>query len=234
MALTRSREDMREAAFRFANVQGVTARLRHPTDDGDDAVNRALGSLYRKLNEANSDQRYLASTNVTTSSGQSVYSLPSNFDHLISVDMLANSMRTWLGAFEPSERARLTDPTIAYTGIPIAYRLEGGNVELLPTPRDSYTVRLWYVPTSPQLTQDAQTFDTVSRLDDYVIAYAARILATKDKAWDLVAECRNVCTELLEEIALIGRRLDHNSPARITDVYEHNRFGRHNRSRGCR
>jgi hypothetical protein len=226
MALTRTLEQMREATYRFANVQGTTARLRHPESDVNDAINRALGSLYRKLTEASADQRFLASASITTEDQTSTYALESDFEHLISVDLLANGVRTWLHGFEPSDRALLTDPSEAYSGIPLVYRLKGANIELLPTPTDEYTVRVWYVPTVTQFTGDAQTFDTINRLDDYVIAYAARTIATKDKAWDLVAECRNVCNELGEEIAVIGRNRDKNSPPGITDIYDFNRFGR--------
>ena len=226
MALNRTLEQMREATYRFANLQGTTARLRHPESDVNDAVLRALGSLHRKLTASVGDERYLATDTFDTEDAVTVYGLPSDFDHLLSIDLLASGRRTWLHAFEASERALLQDPGEAYSGIPIAYRLKGSNVELLPTPTDEYTVRLFYVPTVDQPTDDIDTFDTISRLDDYVIAYAARILATKDKAWDLVAECRNVCNELVEEIAVIGRARDKNSPPRVVDVYGSSRFGR--------
>lgn len=226
MALTRTLEDMREATYRFANVQGTTARLRHPAADVNDAVLRALGSLHRKLTAAVGDERFLSTDSFDTESGVSTYALPSNFDHLLSIDMLADGTRRWMHAFEASERAQLTSPSEAYSGIPVAYRLKGANLELLPTPTGEYTVRLFYVPTVSQPTSDATTFDTVSRLDDYVIAYAARILATKDKAWDLVGECRTVCGELEEEIAVIGRNRDKNSPPRVVDVYGTDRYGR--------
>ncbi len=231
MALNRTLEQMREATYRFANVQGTTARLRHPESDVNDAVLRALGSLHRKLTSAVGDERFLSTDTFDTEAATTVYALPSNFDHLLSIDILASGRRSWLHAFETSERALLQDPGAAYMGLPIAYRLRGTNIELLPAPTDAYTVRLFYVPTVSQPTDDATTFDTISRLDDYVIAYAARILATKDKAWDLVAECRNVCGELEGEISELSRNRDKNSPPRVVDVLGFNRYGRHGHRR---
>lgn len=226
MALNRSLAQMRDGARKFANVQGTTALQRHPDADVNDYVNRGLGSLYRKLTEAVPDQRFLATTTVTTTAGTSTYALPSDFDHLISIDLTASGVRSWLIAYEMHERPALVDPSATYTGIPFCYRLRGANLELLPVPGDDYTSVLWYVPAASQLTSDAQVFDTVSRLDDYVIAYAARLIAVKDKAWDLVAACKDVEMGMAEEIGFLARSRDKNSPSRIVDESQYDRFGR--------
>ena len=231
MALMQTLAQLRASTRKFANVQGATALLRHPDADIHDYILRALGSLHRLLTEAQADQRYLASYTVTMTAGTSLYALPSDFFHLISVDLIALGAKVWLTSYELNERPMLTDPTESYTGIPFCYRLRGSNIEYLPTPRDAYTSTLWYVPDAQQ-PSDAQAFDTISRLDDYIVAYAARIVATKDKQWDLVGECRNVCGELEGVISVIGRSRDANSPGRITDIYQGNRWGR--RLRGPR
>lgn len=225
MALNQTLAQLRASTRKFANVQGSTAVLRHPDADVNDYVLRALGSLYRKLSESTPDQRWLSSYTVTMSNGTALYALPADFNHLISIDLIANGVKVWLTSFEPNERPRLTDPTQSYTGIPFTYRIEGGNIEFLPTPRSSYVSTLWYVPDAPQPVE-GQAFDTISRLDDYIVAYAARLIATKDKQWDLVGECRNVCNELEAEIAAIGRSRDANSPGRILDVTHADRWGR--------
>lgn len=231
MALNQTLAQLRASTRKFANVQGATALARHPDVDVNDYVLRALGSLYRKLTESQPDQRYLAYSTVTMVNGTSLYSLPSNFFHLISVDLSALGVKVWLTSFEPNERPRLTDASEPYTGVPLFYRLEGSNIEFLPTPRDAYTSTLWYIPDAPQ-PSEGQAFDTIARLDDYVVAYASRIIATKDKQWDLVNECRTVCGELEGEIAVIGRSRDVNSPGRVLDVYQADRWGR--RLRGGR
>ncbi len=226
MALTQSQIQIRLNVRKFANVQGTTALLRHPDADLNDYINRALGSLHRRLTIALPDQRYLASTLVTTAEDVSVYALPSNFDHLISIDLTANSHRTWLVAYEMHERPTLTSPDNSSTGIPFSYRLRGNNIEYLPTPQGAYSSTLWYVPTATQFTGDAQVFDTVSRLDDFIIAHASRPIAIKDKNWDLVAACKNVLDELSGEIDVMARGRDKNSPPRIVDVYAADRWGR--------
>lgn len=227
MALTQTRTEIRDNVRKFANVQGTTALLRHPDADLDEYINRALGSLHRKLTVAMPDQRYLSSTTITTADAVTSYNLPSNFDHLISVDLTIDSRKVWLLAYEMHERPQLlSTDNIVVSGIPFCYRLRGSTIEYLPTPNDAYASVLWYVPTPTQFTGDAQTTDTISRLDDYLIAYAARWIAIKDKNWDLRDACKEILAEFEGEIELVARGRDKNSPPRIVDVYQANRWGR--------
>lgn len=222
---------MRNGVRKFANVQGTTALLRHPDADLNDYINRALGSLHRKLTTALPDQRILASTTITTSSAVTTYALPAGFDHLISAEIVVNGHRTWLQGYEMFERAMLASADQPVEGIPFTYRLRGSNIELLPTPKDDYDVLLWYVPAASQLTGNTQAYDTISRLDEYVIAYASRPIAVKDKNWDLVAACKSVMDELSGDIDVLARNRDRNSPPRIVDVYQTDRWGRQRRFR---
>lgn len=231
MALNQTQQEMRNNVRKFANVQGTTALLRHPDADLNDYINRALGSLHRKLTTAMSDQRFLASTTVTTSSGTTTYSLPALFEHLISAELTVDGRRHWLQGYEMHERAPLISPDQPTNGIPFTYRLRGSNIEILPTPADAYDVLLWYVPAPTQLTGNSQTYDTISRLDDYVVAYASRPIAIKDKNWDLVAACKQIIDELTGEIEVLSRNRDRNSPPRIVDVYATDRWGRQRRFR---
>lgn len=231
MALTQTREQMRDAVRKFTNTQGTSALLRHPHADINDYLNRAWSRLRYRLNQANPDQRFLASDSDVTSDGTSLYSLPSDFGFLISVDIVANGTKSWLTSYEMHERASLTSADQPSSGIPFCYRLRAGNIEFLPEPGGEYTYTLWYVPHTSELSADASVIDTVNRLDDFVIAYASRFVATKDKNWDLLKECKDLVGELEQEIEVMGRQRDQNSPARIVDVYQADRWGCRRRRR---
>ncbi len=230
MALTQSREEMRDALRVFTNTQGATALLRHPNSELNEHLNRGLSRLRYRLNQANPDQRYLASDSDVTVEGTTLYSLPTDFGFLISVDIVANGTKTWLTSYEMHERPALTSADQPSIGLPFCYRLRGGNIEFLPTPGGEYTYTLWYVPHTTEMDDDADALDTVNRLDDFVIAYAGRFIATKDKNWDLLGECKSLMAELEEEIAVLGRGRDQNSPARVVDVYMADRWGRRRRA----
>src|SRR5687767_4008979 len=154
MALSQTQNQILENVRQFANAKGTTALLRHPNANVYDYINRAFGSLHRKLTEAGLGDRFISSTTVSVTSGTATYALPATFDRLLSLDMNANGSKYWLSKYEMNERPGLTDPSSTYTGVPLTYRLRGSNIEYLPTPGGSYTGTLWYVPTSSNLATD--------------------------------------------------------------------------------
>ncbi len=226
MALTQTREQIRDNVRRFSDTGGTNALVRHPNTDLNDYINRALGSLHRILCDKLPDQRYLSSDSITLVSGTATYALEADFDHLISADLTANGAKHWLVAYEMHERPSITSPNGTTSGVPFAYRLRGSNIEFIPTPSSAGTVVLWYVPTPTQFTQDAGTFDTINRLDDYLIAYASRFIAIKDKNVELVGLCKEMIEELRAEIEAIARNRDKNSPPRPVDEAYADRWGR--------
>lgn len=233
MALTQTRTQIRANVRRLTDTGGTNALERHPDADLNDYIDRALGSLHRALSEYMPEQRYLSSTTVSlTEADGSTYALPAAFDHLISVDLTANGHKSWLTAFGASEEAALTSPDVTSNGVPFMYRLLGSNIEYLPAPAGSYSSTVWYVPTPTQFTDDADTFDTINRLDDYLVAYASRFVAIKDKTSQLVSLCDEMLGELRGEISLVARNRDRNSPPRVVDESRANRWGR--RPRGWR
>lgn len=226
MALTQTLQQMRDGVRKLADIEGTSSRARHSDADLNDYINRALGSLHRRLTMAMPDQRILAQRNITTAKGVSTYGLPTGFDCLISIELTANGRRRWLTSYEMNERPMLTSPDMPGTGVPFCYRLRAGNIEFLPVPDQDYNPLLWFVPTASQLTADAQAYDTISRLDEYVIAYAARLVASKDRNTDVREDCTERMGELEGEIDVTARNRDRNSPPRIIDTRQRDRWGR--------
>lgn len=229
MALTQTLLQLRTNVRRMANVQGTTALQRHPDADLNDYVNRGIAALRRELDVAIPDQRFLTSSTVTTEAGTTTYSLPADFNHLVSIDLTADGRTVWLTPYEMHERAMLTDSAESYSGVPFTYRLRGSNIELLPEPTGVYTATLWYISDPSTLSSDASTFDTITRLDDYVVAYAAKLVAIKDKNADVVQMCNDLMANMREDIAMAARTRDKNAPSRIVDERQTDRWGRFRR-----
>lgn len=232
MSLTRTLAQLTTDVRKMADVQGTTALQRHPDADLYDYVNRGIAALYRILTDAIPDQRYLTSATETTVAGTSLYpfsgftSAITDFYHLVSVDLVAEGQKHWLTAFEMHERPALSDDSANYSGVPFCYRLRGTDIELLPTPGGSYTLTLWYVPTPPQPSSSGTAVETIARLDDFIVWYATKFVATKDKNWDLADRCSAWANEMREEIQAIARSRDKNSPGRIVDEMMADRWGR--------
>lgn len=230
MALNQTQAQIAANIQKLADVQGTNALLRHPLADIYEYINRGVGAFHRLVSETNPDQRLITSSTVTTSSGTATYALPSDFDHMVSFDLTANGTKVWLQAYELHERPMLTDSSSSYAGIPFTYRLQGANIELLPTPTGVYTGKLWYIPAPTMLATDGSAastnIDTINRLDEFLIYFGARLVATKDKNWDLANECTQRLQEMTPEIQAIARSRDKNSPPRIVDEMLTNRWGR--------
>lgn len=227
MALSRTIDQMVDALRRSTDTQGTAALERHPDADVFDYVNRGIAALDRLLKRFDNGQRYLSSSTITTVSGTETYALPADFMHLVSLSGTFDGEVRWLTSYEMNERPALADTNAGWTGEPLYYRLRGDNVSLLPTPAAVYTLTLWYSPAPSTLTT-TQTYDTIARLDDYIVAYAAQFICEKDRNWEHYDRLGARMARLESEVEAIGRNRDMNSPARIIDVAERDRFGRSN------
>jgi hypothetical protein len=216
---------MVESTRRAANVQGATALQRHPQTDLFDYVNRGVAALDRLLKLADNGQRFLSATTFVTAPGTELYALPPDFLSLISLSGDIDGALRWLTSYEHNERPQLADDNAGWTGAPLHYRLRGGNISILPVPAAVYALTLWYAPAPATLTT-GQTYDTIARLDDYIVNYAARIIAKKDSNWELYDRLGLELAEMRGEIEALGRNRDMGSPARIIDVSARDRFGR--------
>lgn len=226
MALTRTLDQMVARVRRTCDVEGTSGVARHPTADIYDELNSGVAALNRLFKEVAPGQRFLASTTISTVSGTSVYALPSDFRSLISIDITANGAKTWMTAFETAERAQLTSPTNSSQGVPYVYALQGQNIELLPIPQGIYTVELRYTPTTTELAGGTSVFDTIERLDDFVVWFASRSVTKKDRLWELHDRLAQDIAKIEKEIRTIARNYDMNAAPRIADVNPPDRFGR--------
>lgn len=224
MALTRTIDQMVSATRRATNALGTSALQRHPDADVFDYVNRGIAALDRILKLQDSGQRYLSSATVTTVSGTETYALPSDFMHLISLGGAIDGVQRWFTSYNMNERPHLIDTNVGWTGAPIYYRLQGANISLLPIPAAVYSLTLWYSPNPSTLTT-TQTYDTIARLDDYIVWYASKEIAKKDSNWELHDRLTADLSAMRSDIEAISRNRDQNSPTRIVDVTARDRRG---------
>jgi hypothetical protein len=88
-----------------------------------------------------------------------------------------------------------------------------------------YSLTLWYAP-APNTLTTTQTYDTIARLDDYIVDYAARFICRKDSNWELHDRLSASLTAMEGEIEALARNRDLNSPSRIIDCSRRDRYGR--------
>lgn len=216
--LTQTLQQLTDNVLRVVDAEGASARNRHPPASVLAAVNRGRTAFFRLVAMNGGGERTLTGYPIATIKGTSSYALPADFGLLASIDMVADGHASWLTPFQLEERSGLTDPSQSLA-VPTFYRIMAESVELLPTPAGVYQVTLRYIPTPTALAAPADSFDTIAGFDEYIIYYAGRILAEKDKAWDVAANAKGRLDELREEIVTWMRMRDGNMPPRVVDVY---------------
>jgi hypothetical protein len=114
---------------------------------------------------------------------------PPAFYKLIGVDLALNTASNafvTVNKFNFSDRNRFVYPNTAstiYGVFNLQYRVMGNNIEFIPTPSASQTMRLWYIPRLTELLQDTDTTAmSISGWVEYVIVRAAKYALDKEEA----------------------------------------------------
>ena len=180
-------------------------------------VNESASELYDLLLVRWQDY-FIKSAPITIIAGQNTYTLPTDFYKSRSAAFVVGNTRTPLRQFSEDERTQLINQT---SGSPDAYKIEDGNIVLLPTP-SSGSVELRYVYQYPWLTLDTDTLslNVVSGWEAYIIYDAAmkmRIKAKKDPA--AIQALQAVRDNLRERIKMAAAERDASGVTRVRDTY---------------
>ncbi len=218
MSLTTDLDTMADAVRRTADVVAFTDK--HPTTRIYALINQGLGALSRLCRTTNPEFNPIASADFETDGVSTTYALGSSFRSLLSVEYTADDLKTWLRPYQLQERAALTTSEVYANALrATSYRIMGANIELLPRPPEGHTVFYWYATTVPQLATGGALFDTVERLDTWVIWWAAREIAMEREAWERHDRLSAKLAEMTDEIRILARSIDLSHPERVVDVW---------------
>lgn len=210
--------------MRLADVEGTTARVRHPLADVYEHVNEGIAAFHREVVAAGGADLLLAQTS-TEMTGASMYALPADMlaPLTLVLDGGPNDRSEFVMPFGETERPDLERESDGTT----QYRIAGDNVELLPAPSSGRVLRLWYSKQT-QLTGPTQMVDVGLRFDDYIACCAAIDIASKDKAWDLVDRLEARKGAIVPHIRRYVKLRRGQSP-KVADTWhsdDHDAFGR--------
>lgn len=215
MPLTRSQDEMRDAVYRTADLLAFTDK--YPSERVNDLLNQGLGALSRICRTTNPEFQPIASTTITTDGVATEYDLPAGFRSLLSVAYTdGDERKKWLTPYEMHERASLTTPETQDNALrATGYKILGSTIELLPRAPANHTALVWYATTVTQLAGSAELFDTMERLDSYVIWWAARELSMEGEAWERYDRLSARLGEMDAEIRILARSIDLSHPPRV-------------------
>jgi hypothetical protein len=215
MARTRSGQDLINDAYARSDLE--SAEDRHARATVLQYVNQGCAALYDLLVEARGPAYFRTTApNITTLADTSEYDLPGNFYQLISVRLAGQNGDT-MEPFQAQDEPSLRLPTtVSY---PRYYQIRAGKIELLPKHAAGSTVVLDYVPTCPALEDSlVSLFDGINGWEEYVVCYAAKMMATKDQDWDVVHEMRADMKALTDRVLKLAPKRDAFRAERVKNV----------------
>jgi len=136
-----------------------------------EAINEAISETYDILVQRWADY-YVTRANLTVTANADTVALPSDFYKLRKlevVDSTAPSGYRKLSTLDLSASHAVGSQVV---GKRYRYRLEQGNVVLMPTPTTGETLRIFYVPEFTLLSADGDTFDGINGYEELVIQLA--------------------------------------------------------------
>lgn len=217
MALAVRLDTMRTLVRQRANMENATGFI--PDAEINSQINYGLNELYDQLvgKQAGRDY-YRATTNISTVSGTSLYSLPASFYQLISVDVNVGGALLPMDQFSEEERDDYAGyPALTpMTGNPFAYQLQGQNIRFIPVPAGVYVIGVNFIPSFSPLLTDASTFDGISGWEEKAVWNAVAYCLAKEESDPSFALLQ--VANLEKRINALANARDRNRPARVADV----------------
>lgn len=137
----------------------------------NDFINEAISETYDLLVQRWADY-YITRGTLVTVAGTDTVALPTTFYKLRKLEVVDDA--------SPSGYRRLTpvDLEVSHTlGAQVTakhyrYRIEAGNLVLMPTPTVVESLRLFYIPYATKLSADGDTFDGINGYEELAVQFA--------------------------------------------------------------
>lgn len=143
-----------------------------------DFLNKGIAETYDLIVQKWQDY-YTTSASVSVVAGVQSYPLPSDFYKLRKVEIVLTGTKT--GRLFPHD---LIDAHLYTSGAGIAhrfrYRIQAGNLVLVPVPSGVDTLILYYIPYAPKLVDADDSFDGINQYEELVIQFALRLCKIRE------------------------------------------------------
>lgn len=191
---------------------------RFTASEVDDAINEGIAKLHSRIARTRGQGYYFTSTDVTTAADVESYALPATFLQLTKVFAIINDVECVLRPYEEVDTHGMID-TVSWQSISqIRYRLHGSNISFRPRPDSAYTVTLEFVPTAVKLVNASDVFDGIDGMDEYVVSWASKRLAMKNRDFELCGVLDAEMSIALQEVDGFLHARDGGAPPSMLDV----------------
>lgn len=174
---------LRTRVRRRTDTENETTRF--PDAELNDAINEGIAKLHSRIVRARGPNYHESTYTLTTASGTEMYALPASFLSLLKVHTVIDDVERVLTPYEFVDTDGWSD-TVSWSSLSdVFYRLRGDNISFRPVPDAAYSVVLTFTPTSVILGSDSDTVDGIDGLEEFVVAWAGKRVATKQRDWQL-------------------------------------------------
>jgi hypothetical protein len=220
MAYPVSLVSMMQTVRQRTNLEGATAFITDQELTG--YINGSLAEWYDEVRGTTWGGQYFRSIypfqTIPTQAYQgaqnppvgSYYPLPPDFVSLTSCDVFITPNQVIsCRAFQEEQRNMFRWYPVGWLfDTPIFYQLWAGNIVFVPAPQSTFSVQINYVPTSPQLFNPSDTFDSINGWEEYVILDAAIKCLLKTGRMDMIQVFDARKAEQKERIRAMAPRRD--------------------------
>lgn len=191
---------------------------RFPVPELDDAINEGIAKFHSRAVRARGQGWQEATTPLPTVNGQELYGLPATYLEVLKVWTTLNGCEVVIPSYEEPETDGLSNGISWAPGIGLRYRLSGDNISFRPVPDAVYTVNIKYVPTAVKLTSPSSMLDGIDGLEEFVVAWAAKRWALKNRDYELARALDEEMAIGLQEIDGLVHAHNAGEPPRMQDV----------------
>lgn len=179
-------------------------------------INASAAELYDLL--VNSDEEYYTTSTTFTISSGNTYSLPAAFYKLKGLDyaVTANDYIN-VGKYNFQSRNIKSKENLWRRAPYREYRILGSSLYIEPADNAAGNYRLWYIPTYTELSDDADTLDTINHWYEYiVIDCTIKMLAKEESDYQGFLVQKGAIVKRIQDMAA---NRDQGEPEVIGDVY---------------
>lgn len=217
MARNVSRGDLRDQVRLRPDIQNEVRRF--PDSELNYYINEGIAQFHAEMVRARGQGFSEATTSFATVNGQELYALPAALLEVVKVWTRIDGIERDLHSYEEWDTQGLVEPqSINSSYSNFGYRISGDNISIRPIPSDVLTIRIKYITTAIKLTNDASTLDGVDGLEEFVILWAARRVALKNRDEFLIAALKLESDEMLERLRAIQPARNAAEAPRLGDV----------------
>jgi len=212
-----SRAELRDQIRLRTDTQNETRRF--PDSEVNIYINKGIAALHRKMLRSRGQGFSEASTIVTLIGGQESYALPAALMEIVKVFTRIDGEERVIHSYEEWDTQGLVEPQPVSIYSNFAYRIVGDNISIRPVPSSSgQSVTIKYVSTAVKLTADSNTVDCVDGFDEYIVAWASKRIAIKQRDDVLIAMLDGEMGAALSDIQALSPARNAAEPPRMQDV----------------